>query len=188
MIIVLAAVTQFGQVSWAAPLIGLQSDPPHLSALQVGQTVTIDVVLSGLAGGDVLELLGAEVDYSNTHFRLPTVLPGAIIPDVTGFEPDEFAGLAGGSFDMDDTLSGTDQITANGIFFSFDVQARRGGMGQFTVGFADAFGLAGAIDGADAGSPLPYTVIPEPMSAFVVLSAVLMLGRGRRGRVAAPPQ
>jgi len=144
----------------AQPVISLSS--PGLSTLRVGDTATVDVMLSGLSAGDMLKLLAAEVGFNALHFGTPSVTSGGIIPDVAGFESDEFVDLAGATFDSLDTASTTDMITANGVFFSFDISAIDIGSGPISLDFADALGedsLNSLIDGATAGAALSYSII-----------------------------
>jgi hypothetical protein len=143
----------------AQPVMSLNAS--NLSALRVGDTTTIDVMLSGLAAGDMLELLAAEVGYDDQHFGTSTVTSGGIVPDVAGFTADEFVDLAGATFDTLDTTNTTDMITTNGTFFSFDFSATTIGSGQISLDFADALGedsLNNDIDGATAGAALPYSI------------------------------
>ena len=158
------AMLLLGPVGTAAaqPVISLSSG--NLSALRLGDPITIDVALSGLASGDTLELLAAEIVFDATRFGLPTISPDVIIPDIAGFVADEFPGLAGATFDMLDTTSGSDRITTNGLFFTFQIVPRATGSGQIAVDFADALGEeAGGnpIDGALAGAPLAYQIVPD---------------------------
>jgi len=147
-------------VASAQPVINLSSS--GLSTLRVGDTATVDVMLSGLSAGDMLDLLAAEVGFDALHFGTPSVTSGGIIPDVAGFESDEFADLAGATFESLDTTSTTDMITAEGVFFSFDFTAISSGSGQIALDFADALGedsLSNLIDGATAGAALAYSII-----------------------------
>jgi len=144
----------------AQPIISLNSS--GLSTLRVGDTATVDVMLSGLSAGDMLELLAAEVGYDALHFGMPTVTSGGIIPDVSGFESDEFADLAGATFDSLDTTNTTDMITANGVFFSFDFSAIDVGSGQIALDFADTLGVdsfSNLINEATTGAALSYSII-----------------------------
>ena len=152
---VLAAAA--ASLAQAQPVISLSS-PDDLSQIVLGKALTVEVDLTGLGAGDVLEFLAAEVVYDSTQFDPPTVAAGGIVPDVAGFEADEFAALAGATFDMVETTSGTDKITANGMFFTFDITATALGSGSVSVDFADALGN-NAIDGASTGSDLDYTVV-----------------------------
>ena len=157
-LLLLLAVVTVGQAS-AQPTISLNS--ADLSALRVGDAISIGVNLSGLLAGDELTLLAADVGYSDQNFGLPAVVSGSIVPDVAGFEADEFSDLAGATFDALDTMGGAAVITANGEFFTFDVSASGLGSGEIALRFADALGedsQNNAIDGAAAGSALAYVV------------------------------
>ena len=168
----------------AQPVLSLGSTSANREPIEVDQSITIDVNLTGLADGDALDFLAATVEFDDSLFGTPLITVGDIVPDPEGFlgiaDPD----LADGSFDAFFTLSGVDSISANGRFFRFTTTALAEGSGTFTVTFADAMGVnanADPIDGADAGAPLTFTVVvPEPATALLLaVPAVLGLRRRR---------
>jgi hypothetical protein len=168
-----AALFLFGARPCAASfLVSLSSSTPNLGALTIGQTVAVDVVLSGLNPGDTVDFLGATVNYDGTLLGPSTVTPGAIIPDVGGFSssPPGTAGLANGQYD-DLNLSPPPDffppISTNGILFSFTTQATAAGTGAFSFDPNSPAFIASDSNGdpltGSAGSPLGFTVAsPEP--------------------------
>lgn len=156
-----------------------------LSSTPVGQAIVLDVVLSGLDTGGTLELLAATIEYDQTLWGIAEVARGPIVPDTQGFiTPDvPVAGMIDGVFDPLPTPSGSDQITSNGVFFSFELTALAEGTGAFAMTFSDALGengLGQPIDGVSPGiAQLPFEItIPEPSG--LVVTAVATFGLSRR--------
>jgi hypothetical protein len=182
----------------ASFLVSLSSPTPNLGALTIGQTVTVDVVLSGLQTGDTADFLGATVNYDGTLLGPSTVTPGAIVPDVQGFSssPPGTAGLANGQYDdlnLNPPPNFFPPISSNGILFSFTTQATAAGTGAFSFDptspvFIASDGNGNPLTGS-AGSPLGFTVAsPEPpawllavlggATAFVLLWAPRRRAKG----------
>jgi hypothetical protein len=150
------------------------STADDLSALGLGESVTINVDLSGLVAGDELEFLAATITFDDAVFGTPTAInPGAVIPDVTGFFASAFPGIADGLFDALFSTSG-DPITTNGTFYSFDLTVVGTGSGVIGFDFVDAQLVADLPDPTpvDTGAALAFStvgggVIPEPASALI---------------------
>lgn len=176
----LLATVLFASNSDAAVTLSL-STTSSLSDLNVGDTISFDVVLSGLPGGSPtsdLGFLGATVVFDGTLLGTPSLpAPGAIVPDLDPLAYVPLAGLgqADASYDFLFAPSGS-PITTNGVFFSFDVTAQAAGSGM--IGF-DSLGTA-AFD--TSAGPIPVDVnldsgqtfsisatdgIPEPTSLLV---------------------
>ncbi len=179
------------------------STSDDLSNLAVGQTATIDVILSGLSL-DVndpdaypagLTSLGATVEWEGSLLGIPSISyqtsPNGVIPahaDLDPLDPAVLAledpGLADFIYDSLYTVNG-DFITSNGIFYSFDVTAQSAGAGSFAVAFAGASSVNDNGDeifiDPELGPTLAYHVlspsgvIPEP-SSFLVWGALLVVG------------
>jgi hypothetical protein len=166
------------------------STPVNLEMLQAGQTVALDVVLSGLdtAGGQSLGTLGGTVVFSGSLLGTPTsIKTGSIVPDQTGFVSATNRGVADATYSQFLSFTGL-PITANGIFFTFEVVVQSGapGSGAFTFnpmlgGNVDAFDVNGQQLPIDAGPDVPFTVlgpsVPEPgtfLLAGIGLTAVLI--------------
>ncbi len=168
-----------------AASVTLVPAPADLSALQIGDTISIDVVLNGLAAGDELEFLGVTVGFDAPPLGTATnFTPGTIVPDPAGFVGFDTPGIADGSFDAFFTLSGIDRITTNGTFFSFDIQAVSVGSGQIGFSFADALRSDFTSPGVTTGPALRFTVVPLPNQVISggVLMALLVGGHLLRHR------
>ncbi len=182
-LLLLSVLTARGE---ADLLLTLSSTPANLSSLNVGQTIEIQVSLSGL--GDVgnpsqLSYLGADVGFSPVLFSTPfAVTPGALVPDpLVSFTAVTTTGLGGAIFDNILLPPPLPVITSDGVFFTFQVTALSTGSGVFSLapppGAFDDLGNAVTVA---VGSDLPFTVtggggvIPEP-------STLLLLGLGLVG-------
>ncbi|MAE64609.1 MAG: hypothetical protein CMJ18_10115 [Phycisphaeraceae bacterium] len=170
--------------------ISFSSTPADLSSLAMSDLVTIDVNLDGLGPTGTLELLAATVDFDATVFSLTGITPGPIIPDPFGFFGTPGPGFADGLFDAFFTSSGTDLITMNGIFFSFDLEVIGAGAGEIDLDFGEAFvDVLGFVEEpVDMGPPLEFAapspdgVIPEPLTATLGLIGVAGIGLSVRRR------
>lgn len=179
--------------------LSLTSDS-DLTRVLVGQTIRINVNLTGL-GGTSLSGLNASVASPRLLFDAPaggsaSVLPGSIVPNAAGF--------VGNLDDIDantiftdgiyDALEPAGNISAEGTFFSFTLKAVARGTGVIDFDQDTNFGpLVGAVtaDGTDFTpstadlSGLAVTVIPEPGSAAVMVGG-FGLAALRRRRAARP--
>ncbi len=183
-VVLLLAVRPCG----ANPLLSLASAPADLSNLTPGQVVSFQVLLSGLEMGQELEFLAATVGYDSALLSPPLLTEGPIVPDVTGFQKIEAAGLADANYDSLFAMTGS-RISSNGAFFSFEVTVLNFGEGTVAFRFIDAL----QFNSDDPGNPLEpdleqglalafavpgATVIPEPSSCVL-----LGLGLGALGWV-----
>src|SRR5438445_5845209 len=79
----------------------------NLSNLSVGQPLNIEVLLSGLPPSPDLGYLAATVDFSSSLLGSSSnVLPGPIVPDITGFLGTPGSGFADASYDFLFAVSG----------------------------------------------------------------------------------
>ena len=136
----LSTVILAAQTCSAAISLSLSS-PDDLNSVMLGQTVTVNVGLSGLAAGDELDFLAATIGYNPARFGVPSISPGAILPNPLD-NPLDFVtfagpGIADGSF-LTFGVTSADRITGNGVFFSFAVMATSPGAGSFEFTFTDA--------------------------------------------------
>ncbi len=182
----------------AAPLTMSISSTTTLTTLHVGDTFTVNVILSGLGMAETLNLLSATAQYTGTALSAPTaVTVGPIVPGGSG-NPD-VSTLSGPNFAETDfqTFSAlpASQIFVNGNFFSFKMTAAALGTGSISLSFLDALDGASASPGSPgitAGPALAFAVIPlggggpgvplPPafLSALLCLAGVtLTLSRGR---------
>ena len=187
----LAAVAASLGTLHATPMV-LLSSPDDLSAVPVGASVTVQVELAGLNPGQELDALATSVSFPVTFFDVPNISPGPIVPDPLNDPLDllivEDAGLADVTF-LTLGLDSADHITANGLFFEFTVTAQQLGTGEFGFAFGGATYFNSANPGApidaelETGPPLPFTVVPEPVSCWICLCCLAGIrrspGRGR---------
>ncbi len=179
-----AAVCFWTAVAHAVPTLDIRpASGVNLGNLQVGQPLSIEVVLSGLdaAGGQQLETLATSVLFDSTLFGTPTAVDaGPIVADAADFASAAFPGLADGFFFQ---TSGP-PISTNGVFYSFDLMARSSGVGDLAL---DPLGLTAVEVGSTifiapgAAPPLPVivqppTVIPLPAAAWMGIG--LLSGAG----------
>lgn len=165
----------------AAPLLSLSS-AASLNDLTVGQTVRINVDLSGLDPGDELIYLAATIEFDPAMLGTPLAIQaGAVVPNPLSpaFVTASSAGLADGNYI---SLSPTENVTNNGVFYSFDVKVQQAGAGALRFQFVDS-------EGFNAGNPLPKVVpggglafrtgttgnvVPEPTGVWIWGTLVLM--------------
>lgn len=163
------------QSSHAGFVVSLTS-ADDLGHIRVGQKITVNVVLSGLSAGDLIDSLGATVSIqSPSLFNAPQIVAGSILPGGGGFLPSSGVGVADGTYD-DLFNDGLNAISANGVFFSFGVVAQETGAGTFSLASLDAFQGFDAVPVTN-GTPngLAFSIspaaVPEP-------AAVALLGIG----------
>ena len=142
------------------------SSSTNLNTLHIGDTFTVNVILSGLAPAETLNLLSATAQYTNSILSAPSavtvgpIVPGgAANPDVSTSSGLNFAET---DFQTFNTASAS-QIVANGMYFSFTMSATANGSGNIALTFLDA--LDGSPDdpaapGITAGPALSFTVAP----------------------------
>lgn len=154
--------------SLGLPTFDLVSTPSNLSAVYVGNTITVRVTVSGLSPGDELEFLACTLSYDHTLVSGSSPSPGAVIPDVAGFNAVTTPGIADGLFDSLLTASGFDVITSNGDFYEITLTGLTPGTGSVAFTFSDALGSTGSstpIDGISLSTPsLAFTIV-EPLPA-----------------------
>src|SRR5689334_2067271 len=101
------------------------SSTADVNHLQVGDTVTFDVGLSGVTIGDpttYLSYLAATIGYDSSLLSPnPFVSPGAIISDPSGFVGTGYPAAADGYYDG--VFISSTPISQDGTFFSFQVTA-----------------------------------------------------------------
>lgn len=116
--------------------------------LHVGDSVTLDVTLSGVATNDsttYLSYLTATVMYDTTLLSASSpVTPGPIIPDtsahndISGFVDSSSSGAAGGfyeGYNFDNSNPVIIPISQSGVFFSFQVTPLQTGAGTLSFLF-----------------------------------------------------
>ena len=153
-------------------------------ALPVGQTVSFQVQLSGLTGGQALDSLSAVVHYTNSLLGSPLVAKGEIVPeplsDPYDFITYEDVGVADATF-ATDSAEPAHHVDAEGVFFRFDVEVLDVGAGQLWFDYVDA----SEFNPAAPGSPVFFTpatgpalsvqavTVPEPAAWVLLATAAL---------------
>jgi|GEM_PF-2970783 len=151
------------------PSLGLFSPAPDLNTLVVGQAITFSVQLSELEVSQELDSLAATVTYDGSLLSVPSISPGAIIPDplddALDFLTLEETGLADATF-MTFGINQPDHIVADGAFFSFDVVALAAGSGSVSFDFVSAT----EFNPLDPFDPIPLLIGVGPALSFTVVS------------------
>lgn len=197
---IVAAVLAIGMLisaqANAALLVNLSS-PDDLTNLTVGQTVTIDVSITGVPASGlaalVVEFLGPPSIFSTPVDSDLTT--GSIVPDASDFLPQVLAAnpptepnfVASGLYLQG---FGGGAIVSDGVFYSVKLKVAGEGTGQLEIDtrtlLAADEALAPTDIGIDNGSlrvrvPGTENPIPEPASlSMAALAAVGLLGRRSR--------
>lgn len=173
-------------VSGRADYVLSLSTSADVNHLQLGESVTFDVSLSGIDPNNsdtYLSYLAATVSYDNSLLSSPSAVnPGAIVPDLTGFFGTPLSNAADALYDG--VYVASTPISSSGAFFSFQVTATAVGSGTLSFS-ADAATLANAspqnpqltpdtvsLDFTiEAGGP--GTAVPEPPPFVLLISSFL---------------
>ncbi len=198
-LVAVLAISTFSPKQAEAVLLSLESGSGDLNQLVVGDTFTVNVVLSGLNPeiNQYVDTLVAGIDFNN-NFSLPQVTNGPILP-----HPDSLRTIASLGYiiaDFNSVFAPTPAgIYQNGLFFSFELTALTPGSGVFLFEaldgelYSDPL-VGGSITTANVntitpGSALPYVIsaassgaIPEPVTALLGMMGLGALGvaTGRR--------
>ena len=189
---VLLAIALLSASPAAHAQVNLQMDSggTDMSKLEVGQTATINVILSGLQPGAELDTLAGTVMFNGSALGTPAITGGPILPDPL-HEPTNFLTLAIPGYAEASFLTfgeeSAHRIRENGVFYSFDVTATEPGRGTLGFDFVDAT-RPNPLDPLDpiavdvtTGDSLEFAVVPEPASGLM-LAALGLLWAGRRTR------
>jgi hypothetical protein len=195
-----AAALMLSAARPAQALMLVVTSPNDTTHLTVGQTITVDVGVESLSPGQDLTELSATAFYDSTVFSSAVSLaPGAIVPSPlfspTDFQTSTGTGTATGTFDTLGTTT-ADQITTNGVFFSFQLQVIGAGSGIININPATlTAGLYNSDDvshatalSAQVCDNLSFnatTSVPEPHTWLsgllaVVAGGLFMVSRVRR--------
>ncbi|MCC7085530.1 MAG: hypothetical protein IT427_11035 [Pirellulales bacterium] len=181
-LVLLSAQISYGQVSLSL------SSAADLDHLVVGQPVTFEINLSGIASGQEVDFIAATVVYDSSLLSPPVITAGDIVPSPADFFSLEDAGLADATFQTFG-VDPSDHILADGTFFTFEVTVLAAGSGSLGFDFVDAtrFNAQNPLSSipltASDGPPLDFVaVVPEPRAAVLALTAaatLLWFGRQR---------
>lgn len=170
------------------------SSPDNLANLTVGQTFTINVSLGALAPGERLQSLTGAVEFPAAMLGTPQLIAaGAIVPnplaDPLDFQSVNAPGQADAIF-VTFSPNASEQITANGVFYSFTLKALAVGSGQISL---NGLGLIGEqfvpgdvpvsiLRPIQPGAPLSFTIsssggpgpnpVPLPAAAWGGLALI----------------
>jgi hypothetical protein len=173
-----------------ADLILSLSSISDLNNLAPGQTLTVNVQLSGLNPGDRVDFLAATLIYNSNVLGVSTITPGPIIPDPSGFLQAAGPGIADALYDSMRAVSMA-PLSGDGTLFSVDLPVTDLGPGVIAFAFVDSSGVSAGGDPlplATAGSPLDFTsspaaAVPGPPSwLLVAIGTAVLVGARRRGR------
>jgi hypothetical protein len=155
------------------------SSPDNLSNIQVGQTISFEIALAGLAPNATLDALGATVQIQAASlFSTPVITPGNILPAGGGFFAGPNAGIADGTYDMLFNATNT-PINSDGIFFSFQVQAVNPGSGTIDFSSISAFqGFDPVLLTNGTPDGLAFTILSSQPTSTPEPSTVLLSGIG----------
>lgn len=172
------------------------SSPDNLSNLTVGQQVTFQVTLSGADASNTLDELQTDITWLSNVFSVSpsNIIPGSIVPDLTGFSGTSVANTisASGLYDnFATTVIPGPSISSSGLFFSVIVKAATAGAGSVTLANQTGFQGFNQITIADntPGGGLDFTIspaaaVPAPPGMILAGSGafLLLLGRLRAQR------
>lgn len=185
----------------STPLFLHLSSPNDLMHLTPGDTAVIDVSLAGLTPGGQLVSLTGSVLFPDSLLGTPlSISPGAIVPDATDFLDAPLAGQADGAFLVIPGSDPSHNVSQNGGFYSFTVQAQAAGSGTFALNplalLAEQYDpqnpLLPLLREVLAGEALPFTisasggpgggtgtVIPAPPALGLAFLGLILLRRRR---------
>jgi hypothetical protein len=154
------------------------SSSDNLATIQVGQTITIDINLSGVDANNTLDSLGVTVSDPPILFNTPTISAGSVVPDLSGFFTGPTPGVASATYDDLFSTSGS-PITSNGLFYSAQFTATSVGSGTFNLTDLSGFQGFNPVT-VDNGTPngLAYTVLPESPITTPAPPSLLLAGLG----------
>ena len=171
------------------------SSPDDLTQIAIGQTVTVNVNLTGLGGGELSSLNASVASPGLLFDAAPPVSVGSILSSAADFLPNTDENDPGTIFNdgLYFPLDPADNITADGVFFSFGLTAVSVGGGNVNfdvdsdglplIAATDAAGNNVALAAGNAGRGLNVRVVPEP-TGFAVVMGGMGLATLRRRRTA----
>lgn len=172
------------QTAIAATILSLSSTA-NLTTIGVGQSLSVDVALSGLEAGQELDSLAATIAFDGSVLGTPSIAAGPIVPNPLDDPLDLLVAETAGFADVTFLTFGVgipDHITTNGVFFSFEVTPVTMGAGAIDFDFVGAtlFNAANPNDpivmSVETGTPLSFVVVPEPSGLTLAVMAIVSFG------------
>jgi hypothetical protein len=178
-------LSAFGALAHAGLMLDMDAGATDLTALEVGDTFTVNVNLNGLTGE--LSSLGGTIDVTSLlSVDGLSLTPGVIVPVSTDLILSVFPGEVDAQFFAIDGPN----ITTNGVFFSFELTASAVGTGTIAfvpfTPFADDENFSPIFDietnSIDFSVSSGGNVVPEPASfgCFALLLAIGSVSRRQR--------
>jgi hypothetical protein len=166
-ILVAVALVMFAAGYSSAALVNIGSD-----TITVGETTTIDVVLSGI-GTEAPTAYDFAISYNTSGLAASDFMAGSATPASGLFSGEINGGLISAFYFA---FSATPPIVTNGVLASFDVTGLMAGVYPLDFSDINIFSESGPVSFDTAGGTITVNAVPIP-------SAILLLGSGLLGLI-----
>ena len=172
---VLVAALPLGPSNLAALQLSLSPSLAVPIEIHVGETLKLDVDLSGVSAGQELSVLAATVSLDGEILSQPVISPGDILPrplhNPLDFVSSSDVGLADATF-LSFGLDEVHHISTDGTFYSFDVTATAEGLSNIAIDFLHA----AMFDERNPNEPMLVEITPSEPVQIQVLPPQLQAG------------